>query len=137
MVTKIITMLLTNDRARKKVLAAVASLLAVIFLLLYGLFATPWAMLTGWMGDAFNGGIVDLTDPDAYKNGSNLAYHSMADMEAYRKNFQELGTEYTEALTTPYLRCWNKVQEKALRVAEDLGEDHKKTAVAYSRCHEE
>ncbi len=137
MFTKIITMLLTNDRARKTVVAAVASILAVIFLLLYGLFATPWTMLTGWMEDAFNGGIVDLTDPDAYKNGDNLAYHSMADMEAYRKNFQELGTEYTEALTTPYLRCWNKVQEKALRVAEDLGEDHKKREVHDSVCEED
>ena len=101
---KILLALAKNKRAIRTVGAAVAGTAFAIFLLVYAIISSPWALLSGWMTDAFNGGVVEF-DPNYYPDN----FFSMANQEAYKKNFEGMGEEYIEAITEPFLKHWQNV----------------------------
>ena len=83
---KILMTILTDKRTVRTILAAVAGTVFTIFLLVYAITSSPWTLLSGWMKDAFNGGIVDF-DPNYYSDN----FFAMANQDAYKENFEELG----------------------------------------------
>lgn len=116
---KILLTILTDKRTMKTVVSIVAGTAFTIFLLVYAIIASPWTLLTGWIEDAFNGGIVEF-DPNYYSDN----FFSMANQDAYKKNFEQMGTEYIEAITEPYLKHWQNAEQGAMATAEQLGRDH-------------
>ena len=107
------------------------------FLIVYAMFSTPWSLLKGWMDKAFNRDSIEyLDDTGAYVRGSDDAFFSMENTDAYKENFEQMGTKYVQAITEPYLEHWRSVETRSLETARQLGIAHATSAEHDAVCSE-